>query len=393
MAPPDIPSLQQILFFTFFDNCVLIAGFTTLTYDYICTIKKEVTYAWSCPWSLGLVFFYLNRYLAFIDQSILLYIKFGVDCPKTCVRLYGIALATMSLGLLSCQAIIGLRTCGMWGGQRWIMVVLGIVLSISVIFAICITVLEIKSVTVEATPLGYFMVESTTLSLLVFIFILLVESVIGALTIVRACYYCKSSVLSFRFRYIQIAFHFQSNNLDLNGHDNFLAVVGTFGTIKSDGVSLTLLRQGFFIAFASFVSTSPNMKSTRFGYESFSLSALSLVNVLLLCIPSAGPFRMGIFWYENLQPVRPSRGSLARDSPTRVFHSIFGNRVMLLILQQRYRELQRSQNLHRSTTSPGFLTTVGFDWEWDTVPRDSIELGQRPEEREEEEDFAELSSD
>lgn len=307
MAPPDIPSLQQILFFPFFDNCVLIAGFTTLTYDYICTIKKEVTYAWSCPWSLGLVFFYLNRYLAFIDQSILLYIKFGVDCPKTCVRLYGIALATMSLGLLSCQAIIGLRTCGMWGGQRWIMVVLGIVLSISVIFAICITVLEIKSVTVEATPLGYFMVESTTLSLLVFIFILLVESVIGALTIVRACYYFKQS----RSQWARQLF--------------------------SSGIFYCLC-----------------------------IVSLSLVNVLLLCIPSAGPFRMGIF------------------CPTRVFHSIFGNRVMLLILQQRYRELQRSQNLHRSTTSPGFLTTVGFDWEWDTVPRDSIELGQRPEERSEE---------
>lgn len=28
--PQDIPSLQQIVFFTFFDNCVLIAGLTTL---------------------------------------------------------------------------------------------------------------------------------------------------------------------------------------------------------------------------------------------------------------------------------------------------------------------------------------------------------------------------
>ena len=101
---------------------------------------------------------------------------------------------------------------------------------------------------------------------------------------------------------------------------------------------------------------------------------------------------MGVFWYENLPLVRPSPCSLAVDSPTRVFHSIFGNRVMLLILQQRYREMRRSQNLNMwSTTSPGFLTTVGFDWEWDTVPRDSIELDQQPGEKKEEEDFAEVS--
>ena len=101
---------------------------------------------------------------------------------------------------------------------------------------------------------------------------------------------------------------------------------------------------------------------------------------------------MGVFWYENLPLVLPSPVSLAVDSPTRVFHSIFGNRVMLLILQQRYRELRRSQNLNMwSTTSPGFLTTVGFDWERDTVPRDSIELDQQPGERKEEEDFAEVS--
>lgn len=62
---------------------------------------------------------------------------------------------------------------------------------------------------------------------------------------------------------------------------------------------------------------------------------------------------------------------------------------MLLILQQRYRELQRPQNSNtQNTTSPGFLTTVGFDWEWNTVPRDSIELDEVPGEREEEEHSA-----
>lgn len=169
--------------------------------------------------------------------------------------------------------------------------------------------------------------------------------------------------------------------------------------MKSDDVSLTLRRQGFFIAFALFVSTPPNLKFTRFGYESFFLVSLesrkcsanihpirmlpflfhfSAIELSVTHNKQAGPFRMGFIWYESLPAIRPFRFSLAMDSPTRVFHSIFGNRVMLLILQQRYRELRRSQNLNTwSTTSPGFLTTVGFDWEWDTVPRDSIELDER----------------
>ena len=54
---------------------------------------------------------------------------------------------------------------------------------------------------------------------------------------------------------------------------------------------------------------------------------------------------------------------------------------MLLILQQRYyvlRQLQNAPAEARSTTSPGFLTTVGLDWEWDTVRSRDIELHERP---------------
>jgi len=54
---------------------------------------------------------------------------------------------------------------------------------------------------------------------------------------------------------------------------------------------------------------------------------------------------------------------------------------MLLILQQRYYVLRQLQNENaeaRSTTSPGFLTTVGLDWEWDTVQSRAVELHERP---------------
>ena len=60
----------------------------------------------------------------------------------------------------------------------------------------------------------------------------------------------------------------------------------------------------------------------------------------------------------------------------RVFHSIFGNRVMLLILRQRYNILQRNQPGSESTTSSVYLTSVVVDFGWDT---NDIELSKSME--------------
>lgn len=300
----DIPNLSQIFSQTFVDNCLLLAGITTLTCDYLSTLNEEISYAWSCPWSLGLVLFYLNRYLAFVDQFILLYIKIWAVSSEACIRLYGVALATIAVGLLSSQIIISLRTCGMWGRRRWVMVVLGAVLSIAVIFAICITTYQIKTVTIETTPIGYIPLQSPTLILLVFVFVVMVESTIGALTVIRAYHFLK----------------------------------------RASSVWVRQLYNSGILYCLCMVS-------------------LSVANILLICIPSVGGFRTVLIY------------------PTRVVHSIFGNRVMLLILQQRYYVLQQLQNANaegRSTTSPGFLTTVGLDWEWDTVRSRDIQLHERP---------------
>lgn len=64
----------------------------------------------------------------------------------------------------------------------------------------------------------------------------------------------------------------------------------------------------------------------------------------------------------------------------RVFHSIFGNRVMLLILRQRHNILQRNQPGSESTTSSVYLTSVVVDFGWDT---NDIELSKSMEHVEE----------
>ncbi|KAH6885572.1 hypothetical protein BKA70DRAFT_113605 [Coprinopsis sp. MPI-PUGE-AT-0042] len=50
-----------------------VSSLTLAIYDYVCTLKEEVGYMWTSQWSLGLCMFFLNRYLVFIDQTLLHY--------------------------------------------------------------------------------------------------------------------------------------------------------------------------------------------------------------------------------------------------------------------------------------------------------------------------------
>lgn len=302
----DVPSRSQILSYTFVDSCVTIAGVTIIAYDYLCTLKEEISYAWSCPWSMGLILFYLNRYLPFLDQSILLYIRFMATSPQTCFRLYGVTLSSISVGFLSAQIILTLRTCGMWERRRWVTTSLGTLMSVSILFAICITAFQLKSVTIsETTPTGCIVQQSRGLTLSVFISIFLVESTIGGLTVIRAHQYFRQS--------------------------------------RALWVS-QVYRSGILYCIC--------------------ILLLSLANILLLSTPSSGVYRAILI------------------SPTRVFHSIFGNRVMLLILRHRYNILQRNLPGSETKTSSIYLTSVVVDLGWDTNTSD-IELPKRMERVEE----------
>lgn len=69
-------------------------------------------------------------------------------------------------------------------------------------------------------------------------------------------------------------------------------------------------------------------------------------------------------------------------SPTRVFHSIFGNRIMLLILRYRH---QRIQDTHeRDSTSNVFLTSFEEEIDWGVSQHSDIELVECAEGRGEE---------
>lgn len=77
------------------------ASVALLMYDYLCTLDREVrshfsirtrlltvpilclqvTSVWTCPISLGIPLFYINRYIPFVDQTLLMLCAFLLQNP------------------------------------------------------------------------------------------------------------------------------------------------------------------------------------------------------------------------------------------------------------------------------------------------------------------------
>ncbi|KDR72805.1 hypothetical protein GALMADRAFT_734536 [Galerina marginata CBS 339.88] len=100
---------------------IWLASYSLLVYDYTCTLDKEVKYVWSCPWTSGLVLFYLNRYLPFID--IILFSQFAFNPSITvaaCCVIIPLSVWLTAIGVIISQMIIFLRTYAIWGRRRMI---------------------------------------------------------------------------------------------------------------------------------------------------------------------------------------------------------------------------------------------------------------------------------
>lgn len=257
---------------TFWDptiiTCLFFTGLTILTYDYICTLDQEVEFAWPCPPSLGMLLFYFNRYVPFIDQSVSLYLRLSMNPPEICSHLSKWAIWFICFGIFISQLIITLRTCAIWGARRRV--------------TIPLAALAVATIALFASQ------EAKLLSSLQFIH--------GN---GRGCYIKPGP----------------GKVLDLVFLPNFI----------SDFVAITL--------------------TTIKAYQHFRLSCSSWLNQfyrdgLLYCT-----FILVLGLINIISPTFPVPlyYKAVMHSPTRVFHSIFCNRVMLLILKQRHDMAQRGR--------------------------------------------------
>jgi hypothetical protein len=56
-----------------FITCIDVFSYAILVYDYFITLDSEVSFIWPGDWTLVKYIFFVNRYLPFIDASLVLY--------------------------------------------------------------------------------------------------------------------------------------------------------------------------------------------------------------------------------------------------------------------------------------------------------------------------------
>ncbi|KAF8966784.1 hypothetical protein BDZ97DRAFT_601931 [Flammula alnicola] len=207
-ADDPLETLVQLAWDERVGSSLWYATYTLLVYDYLCTFEKEVKYVWTCPWSIGLVLFYLNRYFPFLDLPLLSGLtEITIKSEMACKLLAPIYLGIMIVGTLITSAILLLRTYAIWGRRRLILYILA---SVVVIFfgtdIVLIVQLGIQSsATAEILPdpihpgkliciVGNPRSLETALRILLFYLLVFVtEAVVVSLTIIRANEHLRQS--------------------------------------------------------------------------------------------------------------------------------------------------------------------------------------------------------
>ncbi|KAH9475371.1 hypothetical protein JR316_0012482 [Psilocybe cubensis] len=101
-------------------------GYTILIYDYFCTLQTEVDTAWTRPRSIGLTLFFLNRYLPVLDIFFFLRPLLAGDVSQSeCKIVYPTTFWLVTLGLILSQCILILRTYAIWGCRKLVLWIMG----------------------------------------------------------------------------------------------------------------------------------------------------------------------------------------------------------------------------------------------------------------------------
>jgi len=95
-----------------------VSAITILIYDYLLTLKLEVTWVWSSSefgWSYTKVLFLLTRYVPFVLSFLFLYNQLGVDVPQSvCVRTYPASTWLVLFSMNIAEVILVIRTWAIW---------------------------------------------------------------------------------------------------------------------------------------------------------------------------------------------------------------------------------------------------------------------------------------
>ncbi|KJA16626.1 hypothetical protein HYPSUDRAFT_71283 [Hypholoma sublateritium FD-334 SS-4] len=163
-----------------------IVSSTLLIFDYLCTLSTEVDYVWksSRARSIGILLFYLNRYLPFLDIVLVLPIRFFDISYKSIALLIPISVWSGVIGMLISQVIIYLRTFAIWNRDRYVCIILATLLVVVLSSSLVTLVLQTTQGLVNQLS-GYANVSLKMLVLYSSIFA--GEIVVVTLTMIKAC--------------------------------------------------------------------------------------------------------------------------------------------------------------------------------------------------------------
>ncbi|OAX36204.1 hypothetical protein K503DRAFT_320674 [Rhizopogon vinicolor AM-OR11-026] len=97
------------------------AGFTLLVYDYVLTLRDEVTYIWNAPWTVVKVMFFINRYGNLAAQTFISLEESGLLADNSQSFCRKFALITTIFMLLSSESIhilVLMRAWAIWGTRE-----------------------------------------------------------------------------------------------------------------------------------------------------------------------------------------------------------------------------------------------------------------------------------
>ncbi|KAG0698165.1 hypothetical protein DFH29DRAFT_1081921 [Suillus ampliporus] len=97
------------------------AGHTLLVYDYLLTLKDEISYIWNAPWTAVKVLFLLNRYGNLIGQTFIRLEEAGLlahNSQEFCHRFAVSTTCFMFLSTESIHIIVLKRAWAIWGTRK-----------------------------------------------------------------------------------------------------------------------------------------------------------------------------------------------------------------------------------------------------------------------------------
>ncbi|KAF9449477.1 hypothetical protein P691DRAFT_552493 [Macrolepiota fuliginosa MF-IS2] len=224
---------------------VCLISATILVFDYLCTLQQEVDLVWRRRLgNSATILFLLNRYIPYIYVfSVLEEYWLVAHSQEACKNRDIINAVIVTIGITTCELILALRTWAIWQLSRVILCILGAAACIKIpliLVAVCRVFEDVHYINISPTEIVCIspVIGSWSWETLVFTVILIVETLIAVLTLIKAVEARQSaSRWYFKIHYMGIIYYF---------YNLLMTIVNVIGTVHfhTMGILSFALLQG-----------------------------------------------------------------------------------------------------------------------------------------------------